>query len=155
MHCPAAHTLHLPHKARRWTYEGLLTLYQVREMAMHCMDPRQVSSLTPGAFHQQPCCLAGAAQQGSGPCMGHRHGHGVFKISRGSGLKHPKTLKTPWPCAAKAEARRLANLLTAFPTSQAEDEALLARGADDAGAPADWRVRRIIEFRVQRKRALR
>lgn len=53
------------------------------------------------------------------------------------------------------EARRLANLLAAFPTSQAEDEELLARGVDEAGAPLDWRARRIIEFRVQRKRALR
>ena len=56
---------------------------------------------------------------------------------------------------AQAEARRLANLLAAFPTSQAEDKALLTRGVDEAGAALDWRVRRIIEFRVQRKRALR
>ncbi len=56
---------------------------------------------------------------------------------------------------AQLEARRLANLLATFPTSQAQDEDLLARGVGDAGAPLDWRVRRIIEFRVQRKRALR
>ena len=130
---PAADTLQLPHKARRWTYKGLMTWYQLREMAMHCMDPPQVSSPKPGVFHQQPCCLAGAAQQGC------RSLHGSHA----------------WPCLAQAEARRLANLLAAFPTSQAEDEALLARGVDDAGAPLDWRVRRIIEFRVQRKRALR
>lgn len=53
------------------------------------------------------------------------------------------------------EAHRLANLLAAFPTSQAQDEDLLARGVDDAGEPLDWRMRRILEFRVQRKRALR
>ena len=53
------------------------------------------------------------------------------------------------------EARRLATQLAAFPTSQAHDEGLLARGVDDAGAPLDWHMRRLIEFRVQRKRALR
>ncbi|KAK9822392.1 hypothetical protein WJX81_008589 [Elliptochloris bilobata] len=53
------------------------------------------------------------------------------------------------------EARRLANQLAAFPTSQAQDAEQLTRGVDDAGAPLDWRVRRIVEFRVQRKRALR
>ena len=55
----------------------------------------------------------------------------------------------------QAEAQRLGAVLAAFPTSQAQDQALLAAGRDDAGGPADWQTRRILEFRVERKRALR
>ena len=56
---------------------------------------------------------------------------------------------------AQAEAQRLGAVLAAFPTSQAQDQALLAAGQDDAGGPADWQTRRILEFRIERKRALR
>ena len=56
---------------------------------------------------------------------------------------------------AQAEAKRLGAILAAFPTTQAQDEALLAATRDDAGREADWRMRRILEFRIQRKRALR
>ncbi|KAK9822369.1 hypothetical protein WJX81_002633 [Elliptochloris bilobata] len=56
---------------------------------------------------------------------------------------------------AQAEARRLGELLAASPTTLAQDEALLDAGLDDAGGQADWQTRRILEYRVQRKRALR
>ncbi len=54
----------------------------------------------------------------------------------------------------QAEAGRLAGLLAAFPTSEADDAALLARGADETGAPLDFHTRRIVEFRMRRKHAL-
>ena len=54
----------------------------------------------------------------------------------------------------QAEAGRLANMLAAFPTSEADDAALLARGADETGAPLDFHTRRIVEFRMRRKHAL-
>lgn len=56
---------------------------------------------------------------------------------------------------AQAEAKRLGVILAAFPTTQVQDEALLAASRDDAGREADWRMRRILEYRIQRKRALR
>lgn len=56
---------------------------------------------------------------------------------------------------SQAEAQRLGAVLAAFPTTQAQDQALLAAGLDDAGGRADWQTRRILEFRVERKRALR
>ena len=55
----------------------------------------------------------------------------------------------------QTEAQRLGAVLAAFPTSQAQDQALLAAGHEDAGGPADWQTRRILEFRIERKRALR
>jgi len=45
-------------------------------------------------------------------------------------------------------------MLAAFPTSEADDAALLARGADETGAPLDFHTRRIVEFRMRRKHAL-
>ncbi len=55
----------------------------------------------------------------------------------------------------QAEARRLGAILAAFPTTQAQDEAQLEAGLDDEGRPADWQTRHVIQFRIQRKRALR
>ena len=56
---------------------------------------------------------------------------------------------------SQAESLRLGAVLAAFPTTQAQDQALLEAGLDDAGGQADWQTRRILEFRVERKRALR
>lgn len=48
---------------------------------------------------------------------------------------------------AQEEAERLTDILVRFPTSEQEDAALL-----ESGKITDWRARKIIEFRMLRKR---
>lgn len=50
----------------------------------------------------------------------------------------------------RQELARLQGILAGLPTTEAEDAALLG-----GGSMADWRQRAILQFRVQRKRALR
>ena len=69
--------------------------------------------------------------------------------------RHCKRGRNESLARVQAEARRLGAILSAFPTTQAQDEAQLDAGLDDEGRPADWQTRHVIQFRIQRKRALR
>ena len=64
-------------------------------------------------------------------------------------LSHTRALRC---CSARAqeEAQRLQAILDGFPTSEAQDRALL-----EGGKTLDWRERTVVEFRVARKEALR
>lgn len=53
------------------------------------------------------------------------------------------------------ELRRVGALLSALPTTEAEDRALLERARAGDGGTRDWRRELLLRFRVERKRALR